>query len=157
MIRPAEQASVRLSTFSRKSAQRSKSRVSAVSGGLRFGNAQGEIEHAFELPRAVGEAIVARLHVITGAEVFVGDIEAGEDRDFETVSLRTLPHGEAHLLINVRRQLRDVRLVERAPYRIALTVDLDVHYAGFNHTLSLVASRKSPVVASRQSVPTNDD
>ena len=100
---------------------------------------------------------MARLHVITGAEVFVGDIEAGEDRDFETVSLRTLPHGEAHLLINVRRQLRDVRLVERAPYRIALTVDLDVHYAGFNHTLSLVASRKSPVVASRQSVPTNDD
>jgi hypothetical protein len=35
-------------------------------------------------------------------------------------------------------------------------VDLDVHYAGFNHTLSLVASRKLPVVASRQSVPTND-
>ena len=129
MIRPAEQASVRLSTFARNSAQRSGIRVSAVGGGLWFGNAQGEIEHALELPGAVGEAIVARSHVIASAEVFVGDIEAREDRDFETVSLRTLPHGEAHLLIDVRRQLRDVRLVERASYGIALTVDLDVHDA----------------------------
>jgi hypothetical protein len=133
MIRPAEQASVWSSTFARKSAQRGGDRVSAVSGGLRFGNAQGEIEHAFEFPCAVGEAIVARSHVIASAEVFVGDIEACEDRDFETVSLRTLPHGEAHLLIHVRRQFRDVRLVERTSYGIALTVDLDVHYAGFCH------------------------
>jgi hypothetical protein len=128
-----------------------------VSGGLRFGNPQGEVEHAFEFPRAVSEAIVARSHVIASAEVFVGDIEAGEDRDFETVSLRTLPHGEAHLLIDVRRQFRDVRLIERASYGIALTVDLDVHNTGFNHTWSLVASRLSMVAASRQSVPTNDD
>ena len=129
MIRPAEQASVRESTFARKSAQRGGLRVSAVSGGLRFGDPQGEIEHAFEFPRAVGEAIVARSHVIASAEVFVGDIEAREDRDFETVSLRTLPHGKAHLLIDVRRQFRDVRLVERASYGVALTVDLDVHDA----------------------------
>ena len=114
-----------------------------MGGGLGFGDTEGQIEHALEFPGAVGQTVVARPHVIARAEIFVGDVERCQDRDLQTVALRTFPHRQAHLFIDVSRQLCDVRLLERASYRIPLAVDFYMHNARFNHTL--VVSRQSTV------------
>src|SRR5687768_5538748 len=59
------------------------------------------------------------------AEIFVGNVERDQHSQAEGVAGRRGIGGGAHLLIDVRRQLRDVALVERAPDRVGLPRDLD--------------------------------
>src|SRR5688572_26908145 len=64
------------------------------------------------------------------AEVFVGNVQRHEHGKAQRVAGRRGIGGGAHLLIDIRRQLRDVALVERAPDRIALPGDLDGDQSG---------------------------
>src|SRR5688500_3892215 len=65
-----------------------------------------------------------------GAEIFVGDVEGDEHGKAQRVAGRRGIGGGAHLLIDIRRQLRNVALIERAPDRIALPRDLDRDQSG---------------------------
>src|SRR4029453_7103457 len=59
-----------------------------------------QIEHPFQFPGPGGEAGLAILHFVAGAEVLVGDVEGCEHRDFQRVARRTLLERQPHLLVD---------------------------------------------------------
>src|SRR5690349_608851 len=83
------------------------------------------IDDSFELAGALRQLTAAGARGVTAAKQLVGDVQRGEHGQAQRVAGRGLVGGGAHLLVDVARQPGDVVLIERAPDRIALSVDLD--------------------------------
>src|SRR5690606_7638013 len=121
--------------------------------GIREGGAEapplldGAVQYAVEQPldlagprRERAGALAADLAV---AEHFVRQVQRREDGDPQRVVGLVGLGGQTHLLVDVRRQLRDVGRVQRAPDRIALSVDddRDDAFRGVGHRITSTLRR----------------
>src|SRR5262249_18419301 len=82
------------------------------------------VDKLFKLQCALVQFDVYVRLLLPGSEIIVSDIESDQDCQTEHVALRGGVDRRAHLLIDVRRKLRNVALVETAADRVPMSADL---------------------------------
>jgi hypothetical protein len=86
---------------------------------------QGRVQHLFDRPRPVHHRARSLASGFAAPEHLVRDVESRQHRQAERVVSRPAFRGSLHLLVDIRRQLRNVRGIQRAADWIPLALDED--------------------------------
>ena len=86
---------------------------------------QRRVEHLFDRPGPVNDRACTLAGGLAAPEHLVRDVEGRQDRQAQRVVRRPAFRGRLHLLVDIRRQLRDVRGIQRAADWIPLALDED--------------------------------